>query len=103
MGRNIPPVQDLQQKLTDLQARVVVPLDQLNDINKRMNEGEASSRAAKKEMIEATGVEIDVASFDFHEEHIAGLVDHYDVNFAVLFFLTGASGPLDAVEQRVSV
>ena len=53
MGRNIPPVQDLQQKLTDLQARVVVPLDQLKDINKRMNEGEFSSRAAKKEMIEA--------------------------------------------------
>jgi len=53
MARNIPPVQDLQQKLTDLQARVVVPLDQLKDINKRMNEGEASSRSAKKEMIEA--------------------------------------------------
>ena len=53
MGRNVPPVQDLQQKLTDLQARVVVPLDQLKDINKRMNEGESSSRAAKKEMIEA--------------------------------------------------
>ena len=53
MARNIPPVQDLQQKLTDLQARVVVPLDQLKDINKRMNQGEYSSRAAKKEMIEA--------------------------------------------------
>ena len=53
MGRNVPPVQDLQQKLTDLQARVVVPLDHLKDINKRMNEGEHSSRAAKKEMIEA--------------------------------------------------
>jgi len=53
MARNIPPVQDLQQKLTDLQSRVVVPLDQLKDINKRMNEGESSSRAAKKEMIEA--------------------------------------------------
>ena len=53
MARNIPPVQDLQQKLIDLQSRVVVPLDQLKDINKRMNEGEASSRAAKKEMIEA--------------------------------------------------
>jgi len=53
MGRNIPPVQDLQQKLADLQARVVVPLDELKDINKRMNEGEASSRNAKKEMIEA--------------------------------------------------
>ena len=53
MGRNIPPVQDLQQKLIDLQARVVVPLEQLKDINKRMNEGEYASRAAKKEMIEA--------------------------------------------------
>ena len=53
MGRNIPPVQDLQQKLTDLQKIVVVPLDHLKDINKRMNQGEFSSRAAKKEMIEA--------------------------------------------------
>jgi RNA polymerase primary sigma factor len=53
MGRFIPPVQDLQQKLMDLQSRVVVPLDQLKDINKRMNAGERSSRGAKKEMIEA--------------------------------------------------
>ena len=53
MARNIPPVQDLQQKLTDLQSRVVVPLDELKDINKRMNAGERSSRHAKKEMIEA--------------------------------------------------
>jgi RNA polymerase primary sigma factor len=53
MGRNIPPVQDLQQKLMDLQSQVVVPLDELKDINKRMNAGERSSRDAKKEMIEA--------------------------------------------------
>ena len=53
MGRNIPPIQELQQKLIDLQSRVVVPLEQLKDINKRMNEGERSSRHAKKEMIEA--------------------------------------------------
>jgi len=53
MGRNIPPVQDLQQKLMDLQAKVVVPLDELKDINKRMNEGERNSRSAKREMIEA--------------------------------------------------
>ncbi|MFT3780280.1 MAG: RNA polymerase sigma factor RpoD [Ottowia sp.] len=53
MERNIPPIQDLQQKLIDLQSRVVVPLDELKDINKRMNEGEAASRDAKKEMIEA--------------------------------------------------
>jgi len=53
MARNIPPIQDLQQKLMDLQARVVVPLAELKGINKRMNEGEATSRDAKKEMIEA--------------------------------------------------
>ena len=53
MARNIPPVQEIQQRLMDLQAQVVVPLDQLKDINKRMNQGEASSRSAKREMIEA--------------------------------------------------
>jgi RNA polymerase primary sigma factor len=53
LGRNIPAVQELQAKLVHLQASVVVPLDQLKDINKRMNEGERSSRDAKKEMIEA--------------------------------------------------
>ncbi|MDH1702941.1 MULTISPECIES: RNA polymerase sigma factor RpoD [Comamonas] len=53
MARNIPPVQELQQNLIDLQARVVVPLEELKRINKRMNDGERSSRDAKKEMIEA--------------------------------------------------
>ncbi|HYD74638.1 RNA polymerase sigma factor RpoD [Ramlibacter sp.] len=53
LARNIPPVQELQQKLTDLQSQVVVPLSELKEINRRMNEGEASSREAKKEMIEA--------------------------------------------------
>ncbi|WP_048438782.1 RNA polymerase sigma factor RpoD [Caenimonas sp. SL110] len=53
IARNIPPIQELQQKLADIQSRVVVPLAQLKDINKRMNEGETSSRDAKKEMIEA--------------------------------------------------
>jgi RNA polymerase primary sigma factor len=53
MGRYIPPVQEFQQKLIDLQSRVVVPLEDLKDINKRMNEGERNSRYAKKEMIEA--------------------------------------------------
>jgi len=53
LARNIPPVQELQQKLADIQSRVVVPLSELKDINKRMNEGESSSRDAKKEMIEA--------------------------------------------------
>ena len=53
MERNIPPVQELQQQLIDLQASVVVPLEQLKAIHKRMNEGERMSRDAKKEMIEA--------------------------------------------------
>ena len=53
MARNIPPIQELQTKLGELQSRVVVPLLHLKDINKRMNEGESNSRDAKKEMIEA--------------------------------------------------
>ncbi|NML46096.1 RNA polymerase sigma factor RpoD [Ramlibacter sp. G-1-2-2] len=51
--RNIPAIQELQQKLADLQSKVVVPLGELKEINRRMNEGESSSRDAKKEMIEA--------------------------------------------------
>jgi len=53
LARNLPAVQELQQKLADQQAKSVVPLEDLKQINKRMNEGEKSSRDAKKEMIEA--------------------------------------------------
>ncbi len=53
IARNIPPIQELQTKLADIQSQVVVPLAELKEINRRMNEGEASSRDAKKEMIEA--------------------------------------------------
>ena len=53
LGRNLPAVQELQQKLVDVQNRAVVPLEDLKAINKKMNEGEKSSRDAKKEMIEA--------------------------------------------------
>ncbi|WP_128001685.1 RNA polymerase sigma factor RpoD [Piscinibacter defluvii] len=53
MQRNLPPVQELQKKLIDVQARAVVPLEDLKDINRKMNEGEKASRDAKKEMIEA--------------------------------------------------
>jgi len=53
LARNLPAVQELQQKLIDQQARAVVPLDDLKRINKKMNEGEKASRDAKKEMIEA--------------------------------------------------
>ncbi|MCR5882020.1 RNA polymerase sigma factor RpoD [Rhizobacter sp. J219] len=53
LTRNLPAIQELQQKLIDQQARAVVPLEDLKEINRRMNEGEKSSRDAKKEMIEA--------------------------------------------------
>ncbi len=53
LARNLPAVQELQKKLGDQQSRAVVPLEDLKKINKRMNEGEKSSRDAKKEMIEA--------------------------------------------------
>ncbi|HEX5358222.1 MAG TPA: RNA polymerase sigma factor RpoD [Aquabacterium sp.] len=53
MGRSLPAIQELQQKLIDLQAKAVVPIEDLKEINKRMNEGEKASRDAKKEMIEA--------------------------------------------------
>ncbi|MBX3608117.1 MAG: RNA polymerase sigma factor RpoD [Piscinibacter sp.] len=53
LQRNLPPVQELQKKLIDVQAKAVVPLEDLKDINRKMNEGEKASRDAKKEMIEA--------------------------------------------------
>ncbi len=53
MNRNLPAIQELQQKLIDLQARAVVPIEHLKEINRKMNEGEKASRDAKKEMIEA--------------------------------------------------
>ncbi|MBL8329652.1 MAG: RNA polymerase sigma factor RpoD, partial [Rubrivivax sp.] len=53
LSRNLPALQELQQKLIDLQSKAVVPLEDLKEINKKMNEGEKASRDAKKEMIEA--------------------------------------------------
>ncbi|WP_409349101.1 RNA polymerase sigma factor RpoD [Ralstonia syzygii] len=51
--RNIPAVHELQQKLIDLQARVVLPLTELKDVNRKMSEGERRAREAKREMTEA--------------------------------------------------
>jgi RNA polymerase primary sigma factor len=34
-GRNLPAIQELQQKLIDLQAKAVVPLEDLKEINRR--------------------------------------------------------------------
>src|SRR5256885_30318 len=42
-----------QQKLLDLQKRVMIPLKDLKDINKQMSTGEARARKAKREMTEA--------------------------------------------------
>jgi RNA polymerase primary sigma factor len=53
LRRNVPAIQDQQQKLIDLQARVVLPLPELKDINKQMAMGEAKARKAKREMTEA--------------------------------------------------
>ncbi len=53
LRRNVPAIQDLQQKLIDLQARVVLPLADLKEINKQMATGEAKARKAKREMTEA--------------------------------------------------
>ncbi len=53
LARNVPAVKELQQKLIDLQARVVLPLPDLREINKRMSAGETKARKAKREMTEA--------------------------------------------------
>src|SRR5690606_20624896 len=53
LERHVPAVQELQQKLIDLQTRVVLPLKDLKDVNKRMATGEAKARKAKREMTEA--------------------------------------------------
>ncbi|MDO9025564.1 RNA polymerase sigma factor RpoD, partial [Zwartia sp.] len=53
LERHIPAVQELQQKLIDLQVRVVLPLKDLKDVNKKMATGEAKARKAKREMTEA--------------------------------------------------
>src|SRR5439155_8144506 len=42
-----------QQKLLDLQMRVMIPLKDLKEINKQMSTGEAKARKAKREMTEA--------------------------------------------------
>lgn len=53
MARNVPAIHELQQKLIDLQARVVLPLADLKEVNKQMARGEAIARKAKREMTEA--------------------------------------------------
>src|SRR5262249_42742203 len=46
LNRNVPAIKELQQKLIDLQARVVLPLADLRGINKKMAAGEMKARKA---------------------------------------------------------
>ena len=50
LERNVPAIQEIQQKLIDIQDKVVLPLPELKEVNKKMNEGEKRARAAKREM-----------------------------------------------------
>ena len=50
LGRNLPAIKELQQRMIDLQARVALPLADLRRINKQMAAGEKRARQAKREM-----------------------------------------------------
>jgi RNA polymerase primary sigma factor len=53
LARNIPAIREQQQRLLDLQARVVLPLKDLKETNRQMAAGELKARQAKREMTEA--------------------------------------------------
>ena len=53
LDRNLPALRELQQRLIDIQSRVVLPLADLREINSQMTAGERRARDAKKEMTEA--------------------------------------------------
>ncbi len=50
LERNVPALQELQQKLIDLQNKVVLPLPELKEVHKQMTAGEKRAREAKREM-----------------------------------------------------
>ena len=50
LERNVPAIQELQQKLIDIQKNVVIPLPELKEVNKQMIAGEKRAREAKREM-----------------------------------------------------
>jgi RNA polymerase primary sigma factor len=50
LERNVPAIQELQQKLIDLQNTVVIPLPELKEVHKQMTAGEKRAREAKREM-----------------------------------------------------
>ncbi|HEY1326568.1 MAG TPA: RNA polymerase sigma factor RpoD [Casimicrobiaceae bacterium] len=53
LARYRQAIVEQQQKLIDLQTRVMIPLKDLKEINKQMSTGEAKARKAKREMTEA--------------------------------------------------
>ncbi|CAB3788447.1 RNA polymerase sigma factor RpoD [Paraburkholderia caffeinitolerans] len=53
LERHLPAIQAGQQKLTDIEARVSLPLQQLKEINRAMGAAELRMRQARREMIEA--------------------------------------------------
>ncbi len=48
-----PNILEQQQKLSDIQRKIGIPLKDLKEINKQMSTGEAKARRAKREMTEA--------------------------------------------------
>ena len=50
LERNVPAINELQQKLIDLQNTVVIPLPELKEVHKQMTAGEKRAREAKREM-----------------------------------------------------
>ena len=50
LERNIPAIQEYQQKLINIQNTVLIPLTQLKEVQKQMTAGEKRAREAKREM-----------------------------------------------------
>jgi RNA polymerase primary sigma factor len=50
LERNVPAIQELQQKLLNIKATVVIPLTELKNVHKQMTAGEKRAREAKREM-----------------------------------------------------
>ncbi|NOL49598.1 RNA polymerase sigma factor RpoD [Pelistega europaea] len=53
LQRFIPDIHEIQQKFIELEKEVILPIQDLKDVNKRMVNGEAKAKKAKREMIEA--------------------------------------------------
>jgi RNA polymerase primary sigma factor len=53
LGKYRQAIVEQQQRLLNLQTRVMIPLRDLKEINKQMSTGEAKARKAKREMTEA--------------------------------------------------